>query len=195
MRTVMPIVMLTMLAPIAALAQAPADAGPDAGGFFMSLYTDHRAAAPGDILFVVVSESAIASQSASRTNARASNAEVGPGTGWLDFIPGMSFGGKLSASASGGSQRRNTLSTRIAATVTGITPAGTLIIEGERSVRVNHDLQTVRLVGEVRPEDVRPDNTVLSQHIANAAIDYNGPDPGKPGKRVGIITRVLGWLL
>jgi len=152
MRTVMQIVMLTMLAPIAALAQAPTDAGPDAGGFFMSLYTDHRAAAPGDIVFVVVSESAIASQSASRTNARASSAEVGPGVGWLDFIPGMSFGGKLSASASGGSQRRNTLSTRIAATVTGITPAGTLIIEGERTVRVNYDLQTVRLVGEVRPE-------------------------------------------
>lgn len=194
MRTAIPIAILTILVSAAAEAQAPVAAGPDAGDFFRSLYRDHRAAAPGDVLFVVVSESATASQSASRTNAKSSGVEVGPGTGWLDFIPGIAFDGKMSASASGASQRRNMLSTRIAATVTGITPAGTLIIEGESSLRVNHDLQTVRLTGEVRPEDVRPDNTVLSQHIANAAIEYHGPDPGRPGRRVGIISRILGWL-
>lgn len=193
-RTMLIIVTLAAFAPLPAWCQAPAEVRPDGGGFFASLYADHRATAPGDILFVVVSESATASQSASRSNAKSSGVEVGPGTGWLDFIPEIGFGGSFSASAAGGSQRRNMLSARIATTVTGFTPAGNLIIEGERTVRVNHDLQTIRLTGEVRPRDVRSDNTVLSQHIANAAIEYQGPDPGRPGKRVGIITRVLGWL-
>ncbi len=181
-------------AAFAAFAEPPAEVGPNGGGFFTSLYQDHRAAEPGDVLFVVVAESTTASQSASRSNSKSGDVEVGPDTGWLDFIPEIGFGGGLSADASGSSQRRNTLSARIATTITGVTPAGNLIITGERMVKVNHDLQTIRLTGEVRPQDVRPDNTVLSEHIANAAIEYDGPDPGRPGKKVGIITRVLGWL-
>ncbi len=169
-------------------------AGPGSGSFFISLYEDHRATRPGDILFVVVSESTTASHSASRSDARSSDVQAGPGTGWLDFIPSFGFGGELSTSAGGSSQQRNVLSTRIATTVSGVTPEGNLIIEGVRTVRVNHDMQVLRLVGEVRPQDVRPDNTVLSQHVANAEIDYEGPEPGEPGKRAGIITRILGWL-
>ncbi|MGI5819178.1 MAG: flagellar basal body L-ring protein FlgH [Armatimonadota bacterium] len=192
------ITLLTALAAlmvtVSAASDPPADASPDGGSFFRSLYADRRAAAPGDILFVVVSESASASQSASRSNSRSADATVGPGSGWLEFIPEMGFGGSLSAGAGGTSQRRNTLTTRIATMVTGVTEEGNLIITGERRVRVNHDLQTIRLVGEVRTTDVRPDNTVLSEHIANAAIEYDGPDPGRPGRRVGILTRILGWL-
>ena len=194
MRAIMTTIALTLGAASLVCAQPPADAGPDAGGFFMTLYGDHRAAAAGDILFVVVSESTTASQSASRSNAKSTDTQVGPGTGWLDFIPGIGFGADGSSSARGSSQRRNLLSTRIATTIVGVTPAGNLMIEGERTIRVSHDLQTIRLIGEVRPEDVRQDNTVLSQHVANAAIEYEGPDPGRPGKKVGIITRILGWL-
>lgn len=176
------------------MAGSAQDAGPDGGQFFQSLYDDHCASGPGDILFVVVSESTTASHSASRSNQKSSGAEIGPGTAWLDFIPQISYGGEMSGSARGSAQRRNMLSTRIATTVVGRSPNGNLMIEGERTIRVNDDLQTVKLIGEVRSEDVRPDNTVLSQHVANAAIEYTGPDPGRPGKKVGLITRILGWL-
>ncbi len=178
---------------LAAMA-APCLADPGDTTFFTSLYADRRARQPGDIIFVVISESAMASHAASRSNQSGSSVEVGPGAGWLDFIPLLGYSGELQAGASGQSQRRDMLSARIAARVTGLTPAGNLIIEGERTVRVNHDFQTIRLIGEVRPQDVRADNTVLSQHVANAGIEYEGPDPAKPGRRVGIITRVLGWL-
>ncbi|MFW6157155.1 MAG: flagellar basal body L-ring protein FlgH [Armatimonadota bacterium] len=193
-RTVLMGTCAVLASALAVCAQGPAAAGPDGGGFFMSLYDDHRAGSPGDILFVVVSESTTASHSASRSNSKGGSARVGPGSAWLDFIPEVGFGGDLSTSAGGSAQRRNVLSTRIATTITGVTPAGNLIIEGQRTIRVNHDLQTVRLIGEVRPQDVRADNTVLSQHVANAEIEYCGPDPGRPGKEVGIITRILGWL-
>ncbi|MEA3402915.1 MAG: flagellar basal body L-ring protein FlgH [Armatimonadota bacterium] len=162
--------------------------------FFGSLYEDFRARQPGDILFVVISESARASHSATRENQKSTSAQAGPGTAWLDFIPGLSYGGEMQHAAGGRSQRRDLLSARVATTVTGVTPAGNLTIEGERRVRVNRDWQTIRLVGEVRPTDVRPDNTVLSHHVANASIEYEGPDPGKPHGRVGLITRILGWL-
>jgi len=185
---------VTIAALMLAAMGAPCPADPGDTAFFTSLYADQRARQPGDIVFVVISESAMASHAASRSNQSSSSVEVGPGTGWLDFIPLLGYGGKLQAGASGQSQRRDTLSARIAATVTGLTPAGNLIIEGARTVRVNHDFQTIRLIGEVRPQDVRADNTVLSQHVANAGIEYEGPDPAQPGRRVGIITRILGWL-
>lgn len=175
-------------------AAPPTRAEPGETGFFAALYADHRARRPGDILFVVISETSMASHAASRSNSRDASAQVGPGTAWLDFIPGLSFGGELDAKAGGQSQRRDVLSARIAVVVTGVTASGNLIIEGERTIRVNHDYQAIRLIGEVRPQDVRPDNTVLSQHVAAARIEYEGPDPGRPGDRVGIITRILGWL-
>ena len=43
-----------------------------------------------------------------------------------------------------------------------------LLIEGERAIQVNRDLQKIKLSGEVRPRDVQRDNTVLSSAIANA---------------------------
>lgn len=172
----------------------PCYAEPDDTAFFTGLYAEHRATAPGDILFVVISETSVASYSASRSNQKSSDARVGPGAGWLDFIPEVSFRGQLSAAATGQSQLRDSLAARVAVVVTGLSPTGNLLIEGERAVRVNGALRTIRLRGEVRPEDVRPDNTVLSHLVAHATIEYEGPDPGRPGRHVGILTRILGWL-
>ena len=176
----------------AAVARGLAD--PSDTTFFCSMYSDTRAAAVGDIVMVVVSESALATHSATRGNEKSSDTTVGPGTGLLNFIPLLGFGGTGKSEAKGTSQTRDMLSARISAVVTGITPAGNLIIEGERHVACNRDSQTIRIHGEVRPTDVRRDNTVLSQHVANARIEYDGPDPAHPNGRVGIITRILGWL-
>lgn len=181
-----------LLTQIVAIQLGAADPGDTQ--FFAGLYAEHRATAPGDILFVVISETSVASYSSSRTNQKSGEARVGPGTGWLDFIPELGFGGQLSAGASGQSQLRDSLAARVAVTVTGRSPTGNLLVEGERTVRVNDALRTLRLSGEVRPEDVRPDNTVLSHLVAHARIEYQGPDPGRPGRHVGILTRILGWL-
>jgi len=183
-----------LVAAVAAVCAGGCVAEPGDSSFFCSIYADHRATAVGDIVLVVVSESALASHSATHGNDKSSATTVGPGMGLLDFIPLMGYSGQGKSQATGSSQRRDLLTARIAAVVTGITPAGNLIIEGERRVACNRDFQTIRLRGEVRPCDVGPGNTVLSQHVANAEIAYNGPDPARPGGRVGIIPRILGWL-
>jgi len=168
---------------------------PSDGSFFTCLYLDHRAHQVGDLVLVVISESTLASHSASRSNDKSAETKVDAGTGWLDFIPLMGYGGESKSAAKGQSQHRDLLSARIATIVTGTTPTGNLLIEGERAVKVNHDFQTIHLKGEVRPQDIEPDNTVPSHRVANAHIEYRGSDPGKPGRRVGIITRLLNWLL
>jgi len=169
-------------------------ADPSEGTFFISLYSDHRAQQVGDLVLVVISESSLATHSATRANNRAANASLGAGAGWLDFIPLTSYTGQSAATAKGEAQRRDLLSARIATLVTGLAPNGNLIIEGERTVQVNHDFHTIRLTGEVRVQDLGPDNTVFSHNVANARIEYLGSDPGRPGRRVGILTRILNWL-
>ena len=50
----------------------------------------------------------------------------------------------------------------------------TLRIAGEKRLRLNQGLETLRLQGLVRVEDIGPDNTVPSHRIANADISYSG---------------------
>lgn len=183
---------LVLIGALGCVASCAAQSGD--GAFFYSMYSDFRAAAVGDIIQVLVSESALASHSSTRGNEKSSDTTAGPGAGLLGFIPLIGYGGAARSAAAGTSQSRDLLSARISAVVIGVTPTGNLIIEGERRVACNRDFQTIRLRGEVRPCDVRRDNTVLSQYVANAQIEYEGPDPAHPGGRVGIITRILGWL-
>ncbi len=164
------------------------------GAFFYSLYSDYRAVGVGDIVQVIISESAVASHSSTRANEKSADSSAGPGAGLLDFIPLIGYSGKAKSAASGTSQSRDLLTARITAVVVAVTPAGNLVIEGQRRVACNRDFQTIRLRGEVRPCDITRDNTVLSQYLANAQIEYEGPDPAHPGSRVGVISRLLGWL-
>ena len=60
---------------------------------------------------------------------------------------------------------------RIAATVADIRPNGNLVIEAHRHVRDNNEIWDASLSGIVRREDVLPNNTVLSEDIAELTVD------------------------
>jgi flagellar L-ring protein precursor FlgH len=64
----------------------------------------------------------------------------------------------------------NALSFSIAATVEDIRPNGTLVIEAHLMVHNNEELWEQSLTGIIRREDVLPNNTVLSQNIAELSI-------------------------
>lgn len=159
-----------------------------------SLFMDRKATRVGDVLIVLISESASASHQASGAYEKATDSKVGPGVGQLSFIPFVGFDAKSQTKAKAASSRSDLLVTRVAVTITGITENGNLLVEGTRHIVVNKDYQRITLQGEVRPRDVRRDNTVLSQNVANARIEYHGPAARQPGRRVGLIPRILNWL-
>ena len=66
---------------------------------------------------------------------------------------------------------------RISAEVVDIRPNGNLVLEARKKVRSNHDVWTYELTGEVRPEKVARDFTVLSEDIAN--LNINREQSGK----------------
>jgi flagellar L-ring protein precursor FlgH len=51
---------------------------------------------------------------------------------------------------------------------------GNLVILGEKRLTLTEGSEVIEVRGVIRPEDIQPNNTVLSRRIANAEISYSG---------------------
>jgi flagellar L-ring protein FlgH len=87
-------------------------------------------------------------------------------------------------------QTKATLSFTVAATVVDIRPNGNLVIEAHRHVQDNEDIWDQSLSGLIRPQDVLPNNTVLSQNIAELMIDKREVGHVRDAYRRGWLTRL-----
>lgn len=170
------------------------------------LVEDFKARAKGDILTVVITETASASKEATTGTSRASSVAAGmPNLMGLESnLTGMSKGidlnklisasGSSKYDGSGSTTRKENLSATITARVMDVLPNGNMLIEGRRNVLVNHEDQIIVLTGTVRPRDITPDNMVNSTFVADARITYSGKgiisDRQKPGWLMGILDTV-----
>lgn len=59
---------------------------------------------------------------------------------------------------------------RIAATVVDMRPNGNLVLEAHKHVKQNHEIWDASLSGIVRRQDVLPNNTVLSEDVAELQV-------------------------
>ena len=48
------------------------------------------------------------------------------------------------------------------------------MVAGRQEVKVNNELRELRMAGIVRPSDIRNDNTIPYERIAEARIAYGG---------------------
>lgn len=165
---------------------------PDAPG--NDLLSDHRAKAPGDVLTIIIVEKAEANQKASSSNKKEAGVSAGPGVGLLDFFPQLKLRGGDDVSATGNTTRGGSLSAKMTVVVTDVLQNGNLLVEGIQSITVNREQQKIILRGQVRPEDVTRDNTVLSTYVANAEITFLGDGVVGDKQKPGILSRVFSWL-
>jgi flagellar L-ring protein precursor FlgH len=82
-------------------------------------------------------------------------------------------------------ETRNALLFRLAATVVDIRPNGTLVIEARNEVRNNEEHWEAALTGIIRREDVLPNNTVLSENVAELSIFKREPGHVRDGYKRG----------
>lgn len=153
------------------------------GGGERSMFADHKASRTGDILTVVVAESAAAKSSQSKSAKRDSAlqdavkqfvfsvaaSKLGTHAGEL---PGTNLTGKSTYSGGGEVANSQTLDSRAAVLVTDVLPNGNLVIEGVRVVTFSGETQYVVLHGLVRGDDISSGNTVLSTNIADARVEF-----------------------
>ena len=74
----------------------------------------------------------------------------------------------------GDSQQSNSLTGSVTVTVVEVLVNGNLVVQGEKWVTINQGDEYIRLRGIVRPSDINPDNTISSERVANAQIQYSG---------------------
>jgi len=156
---------------------------PAGTGVERGMTADRQASRAGDILTVVVAESATASSAQTKSANRESSLEDAisqfvfskASSGLLTHkgeLPASSAAGKSSFSGGGSVNNSQSLTARAAVLVTDVLPNGNLVIEGARMVTFSGETQHVILHGLVRPTDIGADNTVLSTNIAEARVEF-----------------------
>ncbi len=172
-----------------------------------SMFSDRKARDVGDIVTVIIFESASASKQASTKTDRASkihaaipnffgleNSEIFTGDDPIDLsnLINAEFGDGFDGS--GSTTRKEDLKAYLTTQVVGRYPNGQLKIRGGKEVMVNNEVQIIYLTGIIRPVDITAANTVSSAKILNARISYTGKgaisDKQKPGWAMRILDNV-----
>ena len=77
-------------------------------------------------------------------------------------------------SGEGESNQSNSLTGSVTVSVVEVLVNGNLVVQGEKWIHINQGEEYIRLRGIVRPSDINPDNTISSERVANAEIQYSG---------------------
>jgi len=170
---------------------------PAEGQSARSMFADRKAAAKGDILTIIVAESAVAQSSQNKSSNRESSLEdavsrfLFPKLGaHKGEMPSLSTTGKSSNSGGGDVSNTQTLSSRAAVTVTDVLPNGNLVIEGVRVVSFSGETQYVVLRGIVRRDDIARDNSVVSTNIADARVEFHSEGSLTDAQKRGWLARI-----
>ncbi len=85
-------------------------------------------------------------------------------------------------------ETRDSMKFNIMCAIVDIRPNGNLVVEGNRIIKNNRENWEYSLTGEIRPEDVLPNNEVLSANVANMRLIKREEGHVRDGYR-------RGWLL
>ncbi|SEN26433.1 flagellar basal body L-ring protein FlgH [Palleronia pelagia] len=180
--------------PMPEAVQAPTPVGAARASLFArstdSLFSDQRADDVGDILTVIISIDDEARLRTASDRERGGSASAGFPTFFglagriAELVPGfddlpagedvIEVGARSSASGEGSIARNEEINLKVAALVVQKLPNGALVVAGRQEVKVNNELRELRMAGIVRPADIRNDNTIPYERIAEARIAYGG---------------------
>jgi flagellar L-ring protein precursor FlgH len=155
------------------------------------LFEDVKARRIGDVLTVVLQESTSASKSAKTTADKDQEATIAnptffgaspqfnlPGLIPLDSNRDNSLEQSLSATRAfdgeADSSQSNSLSGAITVTIADVLPNGNLVVRGEKWLTLNQGEEFIQISGIVRPQDIGPNNRILSTQMGDARITYSG---------------------
>jgi flagellar L-ring protein precursor FlgH len=162
-------------------ASAPGSLWNDRGA---DLFKDPRARRPGDILTVTISMKDRASfdnsSKRSRDSSHGFGLDMSHAIDWRGFASNVTAAvdsavkSSTSSDGKGAIARSENIDLRVAAVVTDVLPNGTLLIEGSQELRVNYELRVLTFTGVVNVADIKADNTISHERIAEVRMSYGG---------------------
>lgn len=165
-----------------------------------NIYADTKAKRVGDIVIVRVVENVVATNDQRKEATRKSKMKYDVGgsvsktRGLEELSLGVEGGGENDFSAKGLQRSKNEFVAAVAARVIKILPSGNLVIEGEKRIKHNSEVQRIYVRGIVRPEDIMHDNSVLSTALANAKIEYVSEGDFAIKSRQGWLQRIFDFI-
>jgi flagellar L-ring protein precursor FlgH len=106
--------------------------------------------------------------------------DIGHAIDWRGFASAASAKADSSVKSNtaqdgkGAIARSENIDLRIAAVVTDVLPNGNLLIQGSQELRVNYELRVLTFTGVVNTADIKADNTISHERIAEARMSYGG---------------------
>jgi len=183
-------------APVAVAAPAPAAGAIFNAGAYRPLFEDHRARRPGDSIIIAIVERISASQKSTSSVERSAAVKAG-----VTALPGLlpSAGSLARANAAGNSsnthdgkgstEASNEFQGTITAVVTGVLPNGHLLIQGEKQIGLNANVDVLRFTGQVDPRTIQPGNSVPSTAIANVRLQQHSRGQAADAQVMGLLGR------
>ena len=140
----------------------------------------------GDLVSVLLAENTSANRSQNATLKKTAGAKVSS-KGLLNIFGdlGPEFGSSVNHDGSGQANQEQSLTGSVTVSVIEIMPNGNLVLRGEKQVALSEGSDVIQVSGVVRPEDIAPNNTVLSRRLANAQISYRGIGDEAAASRAG----------
>lgn len=167
------------------------------------LFSDVRASRLGDVLTILVTESSSTNRTAETNLKKDSNNNFNLANlfGNTHFLGGSSNGGRAKLDYTGNNEQKATgdiartdnVTASIPARVVKVLDNGLLVVEGRRAVVVNDETQTLAFSGVVRPEDITPDNKVLSTQVADAEVTVVGKGDLADMQHPGILQTIFNF--
>ena len=161
---------------------------------YRPLFEDHRARLPGDTLTVQIVEKVSASQKS--TSSVDKSGELSGAITALPAVAPNSFGratvGGTSGNAFGGkgaTESSNDFSGTITVLVTGVLPNGHLLIQGEKQIGVNANVDVLRFSGQVDPRAIQAGNSVPSAQVANVRVEQRSRGQQADAQVMGLLGR------
>jgi flagellar L-ring protein precursor FlgH len=176
------------------------------------LFEDRKAKGLNDLVTIKIVETSAATKKADTSTSRESSVDLGIENFFgntLNYSLANIFGKdtiqgnlnpQLKASAkndfagTGNTTREGSLVATITARVVDVLPNGNFIIESRKDITVNREKQVLLLRGQIRPDDIAGDNTILSSYVANAEMIYTGDGVINDKQGQGWLVQVLDWV-
>ena len=159
---------------------------------YAPLTSGTRASMVGDLLTIVLVERTQAQKTSVASIGRDGSIGLSPPvSGPLSLFKPEEFnmGGDTTFDGKGQAAQSNTLSGEVSVTVAEVYPNGTMLVRGEKLIKLNRGDEFIRISGIVRQADVTADNRVPSTRVADADITYSGKGEIARASRQGWLQR------
>jgi len=162
----------------------------------IELFADLKARRVGDVLTIRLTEATNASKSAvTKTTKTTGVNNTGPTvlgrtitTGGVPIFT-TTLAGADSFDGEGSSTQGNSLAGSLTVTVMEVQLNGNLVVQGDKTLKLNQGDEFVHVSGVVRVADIQADNTVTSDRVSDAHISYSGKGVINSSNRMGWLAR------